>query len=132
MQRTINQNLFLRLAAQAEEAELQGLTKEAAALTKQIDVYADKTRPNEGFYVYGTDEFQTDLNDQLWNAAMRVADFYGIQRLDAAYVQEMIDKTAENMKASLRRHAGIREDVGAYEPTVPGEEHAVVAFEVEE
>jgi len=46
MTRTISKNVFIRLAAEANEADLCGDTKTADSVTKQIQKYAtDKVRP---------------------------------------------------------------------------------------
>lgn len=126
--RTIQSSLFQRLLAQAEEADRKGLTKVASSLTTVATQQSNAVREDNGFYRYERDTFEQDLNDQLWQAVVRVADFYGIRRMDAEQVQTLVDKTAESMVADLCLGAGINHGVGAHEEPVAGEEetHLIV------
>lgn len=126
--RTIQSSLFQRLLAQAEEADRKGLTKVASSLTTVATQQSNAVREDNGFYRYARDTFEQDLNDQLWQAVVRVADFYGIRRMDAEQVQSLVDKTAESMVADLCQGAGISHGVGAHEEPVAGEEetHLIV------
>ena len=130
--RTIKENLMYRLATQASEAELQGLTKVAEALTDQIEKHGNHVRANGDFYSYPDEEFKKDIVSQFWGAIIRIADFYDIRRFDAAEVQSLIDKMAQEMITELCVRAGIKHGVGAYEPPVSGEELQHVGIEVDE
>lgn len=132
--RTIKESLFERLALQAEEAELQGITKVASALTTQLDNQSKiGIRSNDDFYSYPREVFEQDLQTQLWAAVLRVADFYGIGKFDASRIQQAIEKIGSDLVNEMCNEAGIRHGVGAYEPSVPGEETLVHAsIEVDE
>jgi hypothetical protein len=132
--RTIKESLIERLALQAEEAELQGQTKVASALTTQLAVQAKVgIRRNDEFYSYPREAFEQDLHSQLWAAALRVADFYGINKFDALHIQQAIEKLGSDLVQEMCNEAGIRHGVGAYEPSVPGEETpAQASIEVDE
>lgn len=119
--RTITENLFQRLLAQAEEAELQGLTKIAESLTNQIELHSSLVRSDNDFYSYNEEEFRNDLNTQMWSAVIRIADFYGIRGFDASILQDIIEKTADNLVVDLCGGAGINHGVGLHEDMVPGE-----------
>lgn len=126
--RTITENLLNRLIVQAEEAEVRGLSKLAGNLTEQIN--SSSIRKDDANYSYSENEFRKDINDQLWSSIVRTADFYGIKRFDAYEMNQLVEKTAEDFVKSIRLHAGITHGVGAYEPSIPGEEKA--SIEVEE
>lgn len=129
--RTVKESLLNRLAAQADEAELQGLHKVAEALTEQVSKNAENTRSNEAFYLYSVEDLQKDVEANLWNAMVRVADFYD-HDLDALQVNEIVEKFASDFVNEMRVSFGLKSVVGAHEPTVPGEILQKVDFEVTE
>jgi hypothetical protein len=130
--RTITENLFNRLLAQAQEAELQGLSKIAEGLTDQIEKNSHLVRKDDSFYLYNEEEFRNDLNSQLWNIIIRAADFYGVGKFDAVVTQELIDKTAQILVEDFCNTVGINHGVGAYEENVPGELIGRVDIEITE
>jgi len=69
--RTISNRVFLRLVAQANEADIQGDEVVAENLTKQIEKYAqaEAIRPDESEYKYSKEELKSDVKEILWTAA---------------------------------------------------------------
>lgn len=130
--RTITENLFHRLAAQAQEAELQGLTKIAELLTTQLENHSSSVRSDDALYSYNENNFRDDVNTQMWNAIIRAADFYGVKRFNAQEVQELIEKTSQELIHSFCIHSGVIHGVGAYEERVPGEMLESTSIEVAE
>jgi len=126
--RTITKNLAMRLEAQAQEADLVGLKKVAGHLNKLVD--SNKTRSSEESYVYAPEDLTTDVEGQLWNAVVRIADYYNCS-VDADLAQEEIEKLASDLVKAIGRQGGVKHGVGAYEPTVPGEVVERVILEVE-
>lgn len=129
---TINSTLFFRLLAQAEEAETQGMEKLAESLTTQIEKNASLIRESDENYSYSSESFQKDVNDHLWNAVLRVADFYDVKQFHADKTQEMIEKMAKEIVSEICLQANINHGVGAYEEPVPGELINQVNLEVSE
>jgi len=129
--RTVKKTLLYRLAAQAEEAEIRGLTKVADALTDQIQKNSDNTRQTGTFYTYAAKDFQKDVEGKLWDIVVRAADFYDAG-VDAADMQELVQKYAEDLVNDVRAKLGNKNGIGAYEPTVPGEETQRVVIELDE
>lgn len=119
--RTIKKTFLTRLAAQAQEAEVQGLTKVADALTSQIEKNSDHIRKNEEFYVYSEKDVKADIQDKFWDIIVRIADYYDTN-IDAKEMQALIDKAADDILNDVRVKLGINHGIGAYEPNVPGEE----------
>lgn len=119
--RTIKNNLFQRLVAQAEEADVRGLSKVAESLTEQVSKNAKYIRKDDEFYSYSADQLKTELNDQLWSAAIRVFDFYDIQSFNADQLQTAIDKIAKSLVTELCTQANMQHGIGAYEEAVPGQ-----------
>ena len=130
--RTIKNNLFQRLVAQAEEADRQGLVKVADGLTDQVIKNAETVRTDDAFYSYASEQLESDLNNQLWGAIVRIADFYDIKYFNADQVQSTIDKVASELVSELCTQAGITHGVGAYEEAVPGQQIEHVAIELTE
>lgn len=119
--RTIKNNLFQRLVAQAEEADVRGLSKVAESLTEQVSKNAKHIRRDDEFYSYSADQLKTELNDQLWSAAVRIFDFYDIQSFNADQLQDSIDKIAKSLVTELCTQANMQHGIGAYEEAVPGQ-----------
>ncbi len=119
--RTIKESLLLRLAAQAAEADQQGLTKVASSLTDQVEELAAQVRDDESQYHYASEAFQKEINNHLWSVIIRIADFHDINYLDASKVQEVVDKVSDSLVRSICVDAGVHPGVGAYESSLPGE-----------
>ena len=67
----------------------------------------------------------------MWDAVIRIDDYYDCN-IDAEFVQNNIEKLAEELVRVISKQAGIKHGVGVYEPVVPGEEVAEeVLLEVE-
>ncbi len=128
MNKTINNSLWNRLLAQAEEAEYQGLTKIASNLTNQVDKYASAIRSDDQKYHYSSASLKNDIEECCWNAIVRIADFHNT-KLDAIEMQKLVDVFAEDLMRSVSIKLGSRSGIGAYEEELPGQE---ISFEVEE
>ena len=128
--RTITKTQLERLLAQKSEAETLGLTKLASNIQHQIDKNV-VFRENNDFYSYASDEMQQDVEKLLWDAVIRVADFYGAN-IDADKAQQSVEKIASDLIDEIRINTGVLDGVGAYEPNVPGENREHVAIELEE
>lgn len=130
--RTISSTLLHRIAIMAHEAELQSMEKVASSLTTQIEKNAANVRKSDEFYSYSEDQFKTDVNDHLWDIVIRAADFYGVNTIDAAQMQPILEKIADTFVSEIRNVAGIKHGVGAHEDAVPGEQISRVGIEVSE
>lgn len=127
--RTITENQFNRLIVQAEEAEKQKITKIASNLTKQIEKAS--VRPDDASYLYAESSLKEDVESCLWDAALRIADFHNTT-VDAVEIQGVIEAYSQHLIREIQVKANCEHGIGAYEPTVPGEERETVALEIEE
>lgn len=130
--RTITNSLYERLFCQAKEADLQGLSSVAEALTSQIEKYTDRLRPNDAFYRYERQDFDKDLQKGIWNLLVRSADFYGVDNYDAASFSSLVEKLASDIKNEFCVRYGKSHGVGAWETPVIGETVSNLAISVEE
>ncbi len=119
--RTITESNMKRMVAQRDEAKNIGLTKVAAQLSAQIGTVG--TREDAAEYHYDYSELKDHVQASLWDAAVRAQDFYG-KLADAAQLQEMIEKQAEDFINSVRVQTGA--SIGAYESALPGEVKAAI------
>ena len=126
MSRTISTVLKKRLQIQATEAKTLGMTKTAA----QLDgiVKSTKERNPDQFYSYSHEELQDDVESIVWEAALRVQDFYN-KTGDASQISEEVEAVATDLIDSIRHKIG-GPIVGAYEPRVPGEIREHTSIEV--
>ena len=119
MGRSISNSLKNRLQAQASECNTLGLSKIASSLDKLSET---ETRDNNEFYSYSHDEMLSDVEDLLWKAAVRVQDFYN-KTADARDINDVVEGQAAELVNVIRHKIGGM-IVGAYEPSVPGEQRA--------
>lgn len=127
--RTVTENLKIRLIAQSEEAKIQGLTKIASHLDSQAEKVA--IRKDAASYTYSNDDFQNDVEASLWSAIVRFEDFHNIT-VNASEAQDIVEKIAFDLISNLRAKTGTIHGVGAFEPTVSGEERQTVILSVGE
>lgn len=127
--RTVKESLINRLVAQAEEVECQGLVKIAEHLTDQIN--SVNPRSEEASYIFASSDFQKEVESNLWNVVIAASDFYD-SVFDSKETQILVEKYANDLIQDLRiRLFGLSSPVGAFEPSLPGEEKMTIAFEVE-
>ena len=127
--RTFKKTFAMRLEAQAGEAEFQGMTKLAGHLRNAVE--AAPKRDGDEFYVYSSEALATDVEANVWDAVLRTADFFDCN-IDAAVVQDVVEKYSKHLINEIRLHAGIKHGIGAYEPAVPGETVKRAVIEVSE
>lgn len=127
--RTITENLKDRLIAQSNEAKVQGLTKTASHLTNIAENIS--VRKNADSYTYSNEDFQSDVEGQLWNAVVRFADFHNVS-VDGIEAQSIVEKVAKDLISELRAKTGTTHGVGAFESNVPGESKQTVIVSVDE
>lgn len=126
--RSITKKLANRLSAQADEAQTQGLNKISTNLRDVINKHS--LRKNDASYTYPEIDLKSDLEKPLWDAIVRIADFYDCN-IDAPSMQGLVEKLSEGLIKEVCVKAGIKHGVGAYEPTVPGEIAQKVIIEIE-
>jgi len=118
--RTISRKILLRLAAQADEADIYGDEKVACNLTEQIKKHAAlQVRSDDQPYEYSKEELTEDLEGAFWDAAVRVFDYYD-ETPDAKQIQEIVDFEVESFLGAIEET--IHKDIGSNEPETPGEE----------
>jgi hypothetical protein len=127
--RTIKKTLLYRLAAQAQEADVQGLSKVSEMLTSQITKNATSVRETDAGYVYSGSDFEKDVEEKIWDIVIRASDFYNVT-VDAAEVQPLVEKYAEELMHDIMSKLAINHGVGAYEPLVSGQEK--ISLEIHE
>lgn len=127
--RTITENLKERLIAQSAEADLQGLTKTASCLLNQVE--KTEIRKDAESYTYSNDDFQADVEDSIWVAVLRFADFHDIC-VDGIQAQGVVEKIAQDLISELRVKTGTTHGIGAYESNVAGESRQTVILSVGE
>jgi hypothetical protein len=124
MNKTISKNLLLRLAAQADEAEIYGNVKIASILTDTIKRFADNNavRADEAKYEYKSNDLYADVRLLVWSAAMRVFDYYD-SLPDARIIDDAVEDLTDTLVESFENLVeGV--DKGKFEPKTPGENDA--------
>ncbi len=127
--RTITENLYERMIAQADEARIQGFEKLADKVEDAVIV--SPHRKNDASYTYASEDFETDIEKDLWKLVIRTADFHNTS-FDVQQVEPIIKRLANDLISELRVISHNESGVGAFEPTVPGETRGTKILEVEE
>lgn len=114
----INQTVYKKLLAQAEEAKEQGFEKLADGIINAIGSY-----PNDEIEEYTYAQLQDDLHRDLWKVATRLVYYYDLQSVDALKLEQTLVSWASNMLNDLEVTLNVDNViVGATEPKVPGQE----------
>jgi hypothetical protein len=124
MGRTITKTFAKRMEAQFEEAKNMNHQKVAKSLGVQLEKYASfpGVRTDDSDYFYLMDDLRQNVEDHLWDAAVRIQDYYGAAA-DPLEIQAAVDDYAEQFIESIRIKTG--KIIGAYEPKVPGEQTTI-------
>jgi len=120
MKRSINKKMVLRLAAQANEADLYGSHHIADNLTKVLVKYAEegKVRDEDTGYTYSKEELVKDVESLMWDAATRVFDYYD-ELPDGRNVEEFISAFTNEYMHGIDNV--VHNKIGKYEEDTPGE-----------
>lgn len=121
---SISQNILKRLVAQADEADIHGDFETSRQLTRQIDSLL--VRASDDIYEYAKDEMEDDVKKCIWDAVLRIMDYYD-ESPDGRDMQQIVDFTTEQLIQSIENH--VTKNIGAFEPTVPGENDIVDTIE---
>lgn len=118
MKNTVNKMFFERLAAQADEADIQGLTKLASHLTDKLEEL--NVRASDDDYKYSSEQLKYDVESSLWSALIKIANFHNIN-FDAVGMESLIKKYAEDIITDFQVESGVRHGVGSFEEPTLGE-----------
>lgn len=114
----LNQVLYNKLLAQAEEAKTLGLTSLASGICEAIGPYA-----NDEASEYTYRQLQDDIRRDLWKAATRLMHYYDLESLDAQKLDRELAVQASKMIEELEQAMGVDSVVvGPLEPKVPGQD----------
>lgn len=127
--RTITKKFADRLDTQRQEADLIGLKKVSNHINNIVK--NNDTRDTGSSYVYAKEDFQNDVEQNVWRGVVRIADYFDCN-INAANIQNIVEKFSAELIDEIRIHGGISHGVGAYEPNVPGERLERVAIEIDE
>lgn len=128
MKRTISNKVLLRMAAQADEADVFNDAVVSNHLTNQIQKFAEiGVRDDTQEYKYTKEELLEDVKEHLWDIFSRVCDYFE-EVPDGKEVEEVLSFEAETLLENLENL--IHGNVGAHEDSIPGEEEGEELFEV--
>jgi c-di-AMP phosphodiesterase-like protein len=117
------------MVAEAEEADTIGLVKVAEHLTRQIEKTA--IRENDSSYTYDSEDFEEDIQELVWDAVVRTADFHDVH-IDSKNAQKLVEAYTQLLLTDLRKLARVPSEIGAYETSIPGEVRQTEVLAVEE
>ena len=120
--KTITATLLNRLDAEAEEADVLGLHSIAQNLTRQIEKTA--TRLDTADYEYPVKEFEQDIQDLLWSAVIRTADFYNCN-VNSVECNKLVVRAAQELASGVFNQSGLHSSVGAYEEPILGQDEDI-------
>jgi hypothetical protein len=126
--RSISDKLKKRLQAQAAEAQTMGMEKTASLIEANLEKVAE--RSDDDYYTYSIEELQSDVEELMYAAAVRVQDYFN-KTADARKTQDIAESHASDLIDGIR-HAIGGMVLGPYEPQVPGEIRERTSIEVGE
>lgn len=113
----LNDTVYKKLVAQAEEAKEQGKIKLASCIYACVGSHPED-EPSEYSYA----QLEDDLRAEMWKAASHVINYHGLESVNAEVVDAALAACAEIVTAELERALGIEPGTpGPLEPKVPGE-----------
>ncbi len=127
--RTITENLYERMIAQVDEVRVQGFEKLASHVEDAVIVVP--SRKDDASYTYASEDFENDVEKDLWKLVIRTADFHNTT-FDIKQVEPIVKKLANDLIRELQVISNNDAGVGAYEPTVPGEARGTKVLEINE
>lgn len=112
----LNEIVFNKLIAQAEEAKERGLVKLAEDIVGAIgnEPASEKTG-------YSVAQLHDDVETELWKVAMHVFKYYNVSSVDAQKLQKNIAYAADRIIVQLAAPLDPAEIDNSIEPKVPGE-----------
>jgi hypothetical protein len=121
MKRSINKKMMLRLAAQANEADLYGSHRIADNLTQVLTKHAAEglVRDEDTGYTYSKEELVKDVESMMWDAATRVFDYYD-ELPDGRDIEDFISTFTSEYMSGIDNI--VHNKVGKHEEETPGEE----------
>ena len=112
----VNEVIYNKLLAQAEEAKETGLTKLANNIFEAIGAY-----PEDESAEYSHEELEADISKDLWKAATNFISYYGINSVDVEKLNVVLESFAEKLVEDLKETLDVKNDFGPNEPKVFGE-----------
>ncbi len=112
----LNETIYRKLYAQAEEAKAKGMTKLASDIFEAIGPYSNEEKSE-----YSYAQLQEDIHRDLWKVATRLLHYYDLKSVDAEKLDEEIIRWASNLTDDLEHTLKIDSVVGPLEPKLPGE-----------
>lgn len=114
----LNEVVYKKLYAQAEEAKEQGKVKLASDIFEAIGPFA-----NDEVSEYTYSQLREDVQRDLWKVATRLLHYYDVDSVDAEKVNAEIVHWASKLVDGLETTLQV-DDVlsGPFEPKVPGQD----------
>jgi len=112
----LNETIYNKLLLQAEEANDQGLKKLANALYESLA--DDATKDDEDSSLK---ELKTEVYNDLWKIATKIAGYYGSESLDAKKLDPEINYASDKLFSLFKDSLNIESTFGLNEPEVMGE-----------
>lgn len=113
----LNDTLYKKLVAQAEEAKEQGKVKLATRIYACVG-----SHPEDESIEYSYSQLEQDIRTEMWRAASNVLKYHGVESVNAETIDEALTVCAEMLATELEKALGIKPGTpGPLEPKVPGE-----------
>jgi hypothetical protein len=114
----LNETIYNKLLAQAEEAKEQGMTKLAESILEAIGSF-----PADEVQEYSYTQLNDDIHRDMWKIASRLMVYYDVTSADAEKVDQAIVSWASKVVTDLEVALSVDSVVkGPLEPPVPGED----------
>ena len=109
----MNETLYERLKATAEEAQEQGLTKLARAIEESL--------PQEKKSSYSYEELQDDVHRDLWKIASKLMVYYDLERVHPEHLDKSLISWATRLIDDIEKTLDVNPLKNPLEDKVVGE-----------
>ena len=109
----MNETLYERLKAIAEEVREQGMTKLASAIEESL--------PQEKKASYSYEELHDDVHKDLWKVASKLMIYYDLRTVQPEYLDKSLISWASRLIDDIEKTLDVNPLANPLEEKVPGE-----------
>lgn len=105
-----------KLMLQAEEAELQGMTKLATCISNAVSEEEGRELKS-----YSYKQLEEDIQKDVWKSAIKILSYYNPESIDASRLDEYITACAQTILDTIEENLDLSNIRSRTETKVPGE-----------
>jgi hypothetical protein len=117
MMNKLNNEIYARLVAQAEEAKELDLTK----LAEDVLGAVGSVPRDEDDFTYSYEELKDNINKTLWKSAMEIVAYHDSKKADIQKIGTTVEHLVEQVLSDIELAIGMSGKIGPNEPHLLGQ-----------